>query len=76
MNCTDAYHDALTRHFSATAAPVRPRTTAPSQRQAAEAGRTSPGHDDPDSEDNSTPSEGNPMPSEGSPPPTGAGQGL
>jgi hypothetical protein len=69
MNCTDAYHEALTRHFSATAAPARPRTTAPSQRQAAEADRTSPGHDDPDSE-------GNPMPSEGSPPPTGTGQGL
>jgi hypothetical protein len=39
MNCTDAYHDALTRHFSATAAPARPRTTAPSQRRAAEQGQ-------------------------------------
>jgi hypothetical protein len=38
MNCTDAYREALTRHFSSTAssAPAPASTPAPSQSQAAE----------------------------------------
>ena len=39
MNCTDAYREALTRDLSSTTSPVPASTPAPSQRQAAEAGR-------------------------------------
>lgn len=52
MNCTDAYREALTRHFSSTASPAPASTPAPDQSQAAEgvAGRplrrrTNPGRD-------------------------------
>jgi hypothetical protein len=57
MSCTDAYREALTRDLSSTASPAPASTSAPSQRQAAEAGRegvagrplrrrTNPGQDD------------------------------
>jgi hypothetical protein len=57
MNCTDAYREALTRDHASTASPAPTSTSAPSQRQATEAGRegvvgrplrrrTNPGQDD------------------------------
>jgi hypothetical protein len=57
MNCTDAYREALTRDLSSTASSAPASTPAPSQHQAAEAGRegvagrplrrrTNPGQDD------------------------------
>jgi hypothetical protein len=39
MNCTDACREALTRDLSSTASSAPASTPAPSQRQAAEAGR-------------------------------------
>lgn len=35
MNCTDAYHEALTRHFSSTAAPAPMPAPAPTTEAAA-----------------------------------------
>ncbi len=57
MNCTDAYREALTRHFSSTGSSAPASTSAPRQRQAAQTSRegaagrplrrrTNPGQDD------------------------------
>jgi len=60
MNCTDAYREALTRHFSSTGSLAPTSTPAPSRRKAAKTARegnagrplrrrTDPGQDDPES---------------------------